>query len=95
VAWGFNNNGQCSVPDPNTGFVVAVAGGRGHSLGLKACIGDLDSDGARSLADLSILLSHFGVASGATYRDGDLDNDHDVDLSDLTRMLANFGTTCP
>ena len=34
MAWGNNNEGQCYVPSPNTGF-VAVAGGFGHSLGLK------------------------------------------------------------
>jgi len=33
-AWGFNGAGQCNVPSPNSGF-VAVAGGYGHSLGLK------------------------------------------------------------
>ncbi len=35
VAWGDNNQGQCNVPEPNTGL-VAVAGGGRHSLGLKA-----------------------------------------------------------
>ena len=35
VAWGDNSEGQCDVPAPNEGF-VAVAGGNGHSLGLKA-----------------------------------------------------------
>jgi hypothetical protein len=34
VAWGLNDQGQCNVPAPNTGF-VAVAGGYWHSLGLK------------------------------------------------------------
>jgi hypothetical protein len=34
-AWGYNANGQCNVPAPNTGF-VAVAGCGDHSLGLKA-----------------------------------------------------------
>ncbi|MHC4648367.1 MAG: RCC1 domain-containing protein [Planctomycetota bacterium] len=35
VAWGSNGYGQCDVPDPNESF-IAVAGGAGHSLGLKA-----------------------------------------------------------
>ena len=35
VAWGWNGEGQTDVPAPNSGF-VAVAGGRYHSLGLKA-----------------------------------------------------------
>ncbi len=34
VAWGDNSSGQCDVPAPNVDF-VAVAGGVGHSLGLK------------------------------------------------------------
>jgi alpha-tubulin suppressor-like RCC1 family protein len=35
VAWGRNQEGQCNVPAPNTGF-VAVAAGYDHSMGLKA-----------------------------------------------------------
>ncbi len=35
VAWGSNNEGQCSVPAPNSDFVAVAAGG-GHSLGLKS-----------------------------------------------------------
>ncbi|MHC4648735.1 MAG: hypothetical protein ACYTBJ_25035 [Planctomycetota bacterium] len=34
VAWERNVEGQCNVPEPNTGF-TAVAGGSQHSLGLK------------------------------------------------------------
>ena len=34
VEWGDNDQGQCNVPSPNTGF-VAVAAGLNHSLGLK------------------------------------------------------------
>jgi hypothetical protein len=35
VAWGWNHDGQCDVPNPNAGF-VAVAAGEFHSLGLQA-----------------------------------------------------------
>jgi hypothetical protein len=35
IAQGWNSAGQCNVPAPNSGF-VDVAGGRVHSLGLKA-----------------------------------------------------------
>ena len=35
VAWGWNDYGQCNIPEPNEGF-VAVAAGAGHSLGLKS-----------------------------------------------------------
>ncbi len=35
VAWGFNDDGQCNVPAPNSDF-VAVSGGYSHCLGLKS-----------------------------------------------------------
>ena len=35
VAWGWNDYVQCTVPEPNEGFVT-VAGGDDHSLGIKA-----------------------------------------------------------
>lgn len=35
VGWGWNLYGQCNAPSPNIGF-TAVAGGGGHSLGLKS-----------------------------------------------------------
>ncbi len=57
------------------------------------CTGDLNADNAIDLADLAVLLAHFGN-SGAGSGDGDLDADSDVDLSDLATLLARFGTTC-
>ena len=35
VAWGRNDDGQCDIPPPNSGFTAISAGAR-HSLGLKA-----------------------------------------------------------
>jgi agmatine deiminase len=60
-----------------------------------ACFGDLDGDDDVDLADLAILLAHYGMTEGATYEDGDLDGDGDVDLSDLAALLTVYGTTCP
>ncbi|MBI5863229.1 MAG: Ig-like domain-containing protein [Planctomycetes bacterium] len=60
----------------------------------KNCPGDLDGDWTVSLSDLTVMLSHFGTASGATPADGDLDGDSDVDLSDLALLLAAFGAAC-
>ena len=59
------------------------------------CWGDLDDDGDIDLSDLSQLLAHYGMASGATYYDGDLDDDGDVDLTDLSTLLGAYGTSCP
>jgi hypothetical protein len=78
--------------DTDRRVVVAVAGSTWELLNRS---GDLNDDGAVSIADLAILLAHFGTPDGALYTDGDLDGDGDVDLQDLANLLANFGTTCP
>lgn|GEM_PF-1630716 len=62
---------------------------------VTACIADLDGDGVISLPDLAILLSNFGLGSGAQYCDGDFDGDGDVDLTDLSVQLSRFGSACP
>jgi hypothetical protein len=62
--------------------------------GAAPCAGDLDGNGGVDLADLSILLGHFGLSGGAAPADGDLDGDGDVDLTDLSAMLGAFGGDC-
>lgn len=57
------------------------------------CVGDTDGDRDVDLADLSALLSQFGL-SGPDLS-GDLDGDDDVDLGDLTALLSHFGLMCP
>jgi hypothetical protein len=59
------------------------------------CLGDLDGDGERDLADLAQLLANYGATGGMTHEDGDLDGDGDVDLSDLAELLAVYGISCP
>lgn len=59
------------------------------------CPGDLDGDGSIGLSDLTVLLSNFGTASGATPDDGDMNGDGAVDLTDLAALLALFGSACP
>lgn len=60
---------------------------------IPECTGDLDCDGGVGLADLAVLLSHFGE-TGAGYRDGDLDGNGVVNLVDLSLLLAGFGGEC-
>lgn len=55
----------------------------------KECQGDLNGDGAIDLADLSELLSAFGVNN-----QGDLTGDSETDIGDLALLLARFGTSC-
>lgn len=59
------------------------------------CPGDLNGDRQVDLADLTTLLAHFGIQSGATLADGDVTGDGAVDLADLTSLLSEFGTFCP
>jgi agmatine deiminase len=53
------------------------------------CVGDLNGDGTRDLADLGILLASYGVDDG-----GDIDGDGDTDLADLGELLSVYGTDC-
>lgn len=80
-----------NAPDEPERVVVLT----GEVVSAEPCPGDLDDDGFVGLSDLSILLSNFGMPSGATWADGDLDDDGDVDLSDLSELLAVYNTTCP
>lgn len=59
-----------------------------------ACPGDFNHDNVVDLADLTVILGNFGIASGATPDQGDMDADGDVDLADLTAFLGLFGTSC-
>jgi hypothetical protein len=108
-AKGGRGGGLSTIPiwDPN--FSSGADGGRGYlrvnapvftndgtldAVLIVVCAIEVDSDGDVDLNDLTILLSHFGVTSGATRADGDLDDDDDVDLGDLTTLLSVFGTAC-
>ena len=35
LAWGYNDNGQCNIPDSANSGVTAIAGGYGHTIALK------------------------------------------------------------
>ena len=75
----FNHNG-------NDGYI---------SLTPVYCHGDLVEDRQVNLADLQMLLSHYGTTCFAEPSEGDLNGDGDVDLGDLQALLANYGTSCP
>jgi len=88
--------GTVGQPDATlemTGGGFELVGGY-WALPSVGCAGDINLDGFVNLTDLSILLSNFGIGSGATPGDGDIDADGDVDLTDLSRLLAVFGTNC-
>ena len=92
------------MPAPNTDF-VAVAGGKRHSLGLKAdgsivawgyndygqC--DVAAPNADFVAVAGGDCHSLGLKGGAPACPGDLDGDGDVDLSDLAQLLSNYGMT--
>jgi len=61
---------------------------------LPPCHGDLDADRDVDYEDLIVLLTHYGMSSGATGADGDMDCDGDVELSDLAALLSVYGTSC-
>jgi predicted outer membrane repeat protein len=81
-----------SVADTGVGPPVVDIGAYEHRPS-GGCFGDFNGDGAVGLADLAILLSHFG-AGDADPNDGDLDLDGDVDIQDLGWLLAVFGRSC-
>jgi hypothetical protein len=57
------------------------------------CPADIDASGHVDLADLAILLSHFGETNATG--PSDVNSDGRVDLADLAILLSNFGTNCP
>jgi hypothetical protein len=56
------------------------------------CVGDVNDSNTVDLADLTILLAHFGFSG--TPEDGDLDGSGVIDLDDLVLLLSNFGSDC-
>lgn len=58
-----------------------------------SCAGDTNGDGLINSADLSVLLTNFGLpAAGPSF--GDFNNDGQCNSADLSVLLAGFGTTC-
>ncbi len=62
------------------------------------CAGDADFSGVVDMADLSIVLGAFGMATPITNdppHPADLDVSEKVDFRDLMIVLGNFGRACP
>ena len=57
------------------------------------CLGDLNCDGAISVADLLILIGQFSCVGQACF--ADLDEDQVVGVSDLQLFNSLYGTFCP
>jgi hypothetical protein len=95
VAWGYNHDGQCNVPLPNTAF-VAVAAGAWHSLGLKAD-GSLVACGWNDYGQCNVPSPNTGfvaVAAGADHGlglkghpRGDLNCDRKIDFRDINPFV--------
>ena len=64
----------------------------GPELTPEPCFGDLDGNGIISSADLLIILSDYGCASGCN---ADLTGDDLVNASDVLSFLSVFGEECP
>jgi hypothetical protein len=105
VAWGWNNEGQCTVPSLNTNFVAIAAGGN-HLLGLKTygsimawgdndygqCILPLPTDFVAIAAGGGHSL---GLKGGCLYdMTSDLNDDQKIDVSDFAIMAANWPIDC-
>ncbi|MBL0926754.1 MAG: hypothetical protein IBJ11_03765 [Phycisphaerales bacterium] len=61
-----------------------------------ACLGDANGDGAVGAADLSLVLSLWGLKAGQAgfNEDADLDDNSGIGSNDLSIILANFGGPC-
>lgn len=57
------------------------------------CYGDVNGDMMVNIADLGIVLAHFGQ-TGVPPEFGDLDGDGNVNITDLGIVLAAFGSVC-
>ncbi|MBU0617338.1 MAG: NF038122 family metalloprotease [Planctomycetes bacterium] len=92
---------QCSVTSDAATLTVDPSGQDCPNPGASGnyCTADIDGSGdcVVDLADLALLLSNYGITSGATPDQGDIDppgGDGNVDLGDLAALLSQYGEDC-
>ena len=85
-----------SFSQPLTGGVFELVGGFWPVAAGCNCPGDIDGDCLVALADLSQVLSSFGLCSGnpGFVQAADFDSNGCVDLADLSFLLSRFGVSC-
>ena len=105
AAWGYNSDGECNVPEPNTGF-IAISAGESHSLGLKQD-GSIVAWGLNNYGQCNvpepnkffIAIAGGGFHSlglkGCQYNlAGDLNGDCKVDMLDFAIMANSWLVDC-
>jgi hypothetical protein len=101
--WGGIHPPADDIPGRKNGLIIGAdafayaetffSGGAGCDMFLVDCIGDMNDDGQRGVADLLIILGSYGCTGGGCV--GDLDGDGDTDTADLLNyFLPVFGVPC-
>lgn len=75
----------------NTGFDTI----RTAEIAPPLCLGDADGDGDVDFADITAVLTSFGMTYSSPGGHGDADQDLDVDFADVTSVLTHFNAVCP
>jgi len=97
----FNDLGETTIAYDSNAAVAAGLPGATLLLSVSMalvppppdCIGDANGDNLIDAADLSVLLSNFGLpAAGPGF--GDFNGDGQCDAADLSVLLAQFGSSC-
>ena len=85
------NNGKYAVgyADGADGVVTGLGGTQEKVM--LTLVGDATLAGRVALNDFTILINHYGTASGAQWDQGDFNYDGKVNLQDFTLFLNNYG----
>ncbi len=89
VAGGSNHKYAIGYADGADGVVSGLA--TGNEKLMLTIAGDAALAGRVNLNDFTILISHYGMATGAQWDQGDFNYDGKVNLQDFTIFLNNYG----